>query len=136
MADLFTLTSPLMIRYPDNSRHVMVACFRHPHGILYFRPLWDQLPDGEGIQDVTGDLKGEGLWKVDEAVITVLGCQGANPQQAGEFADWTFHLQQCGEQYPLREDLENIARVRRVSSVNVCRARNGLQGCIHAMVHH
>jgi hypothetical protein len=38
MADLFTLTAPLMIRYPDDTRHVMVACFKHPDGIVYFRP--------------------------------------------------------------------------------------------------
>ena len=110
MADLFSLTVPLVIRYPDNSRHVMVGCFRHPDGIVYFRPYWDQLPGGEGIQHVTGVLKGEGPWKVGDAVITVLGCQGTNPEQAAEFADWKFHLEQCGEDYPTRDELQAIAR--------------------------
>ena len=67
----------------------MVACFQHPDGILYFRPFWDQLHDGEGIQIVTGEIKGEGPWKVGDAVVTVLGCQGTNPEQAAEFADWS-----------------------------------------------
>ena len=47
----------------------MVACFQHPDGILYFRPFWDQLHDGEGIQIVTGEIKGEGPWKVGDAVV-------------------------------------------------------------------
>jgi hypothetical protein len=110
MADLFALTTPLLIRYPDQSRHVMVACFRHPLGVLYFRPFWEQLPEGEGIQIAQGELQGEGPWKVGEAVVTVLGCQGAHPQQAAEFADWKFHLEQCGRHYPLREELQAIAR--------------------------
>jgi hypothetical protein len=79
MADLFTLTAPLLIRYPDNTRHVMVGCFRHPEGIVYFRPFWDQLPDREGTPLATGEFKGEGPWKVGSAVISLLGCQGTNP---------------------------------------------------------
>ena len=109
MADLFTLTAPLMIRYPDDSRHVMVACFRHPDGIVYFRPFWDRLPEGEGIQVVIGDLKGEGPWKVGDTVVTVLGCQGTNPEQAAEFADWKFHLEQRGEYCPTRDEFQAIA---------------------------
>lgn len=87
----------------------MVACFQHPDGILYFRPYWDQLRDGEGIQVVTGEIKGEGPWKVGDAVVTVLGCQGTNPEQAAEFADWKFHLEQRGERYPTRDELQTIA---------------------------
>ena len=87
----------------------MVACFQHPDGILYFRPFWDQLHDGEGVQTVTGEIKGEGPWKVGDAVVTVLGCQGTNPEQAAEFADWKFHFEQRGEQYPTRDELQIIA---------------------------
>ena len=87
----------------------MVACFQHPDGILYFRPFWDQLHDGEGTQIVTGEIKGEGPWKVGDAVVTVLGCQGTNPEQAAEFADWKFHLEQRGELYPTRDELQLIA---------------------------
>jgi len=49
LVDLFTLKAPLLIRFPDHTQHVMVACFQHPSGIVYFRPFWDQLRDGEGI---------------------------------------------------------------------------------------
>ena len=109
MADLFTLTVPLLIRFPDNTRHVMVACFRHPNGILYFRPFWNQLCDGEGIQLATGDIKGEGPWKVGDAVVSMPTRQSNTPEQAAEFADWKFHLEQHGEQYPTREELQTIA---------------------------
>ena len=88
----------------------MVGCFRHPDGVVYVRPFWDQLPEGEGIRLVIGDIKGEGPWKVGDAVVTVLGCQGTNPEQAAELAAWKFHLEQCGERYPTRDELETIAR--------------------------
>jgi hypothetical protein len=109
MADLVTLRSPLLIRYPDNTRHVMIACFRHPEGVLYFRPYWDQLPGTEGMVVVTGAVKGEGPWKVGDAVVTLLGCQGTHPEQAAEFADWKFYLEQHGESYPAREELRAVA---------------------------
>jgi len=110
MADLFTVTTPLLIRYPDETRHVMVACFRHADGIVYFRPYWDELPEGEGIRLASGDVRGEGPWKVGDAVVTVLGCQGTDPQQAAEFADWKFQLEQHGERHPTRDELAAIAR--------------------------
>ena len=116
MADLFTLTTPLLICYPDKIRHVMVACFPHANGIVYIRPYWNELPDGEGIQIARGDIRGEGPWKVGDAVITVLGCQGTHPEQAAEFADWKFSLEQHGERYPTRDELEVIARERGVLS--------------------
>ena len=114
MADLFTLTTPLLIRYPDNTRHVMVGYFKHPDGVVYFRPFWDQLPDEEGIQLAGGDVTGEGPWKVGTAVVTVLGCQGTNPDQAAELADWEFQLEQRGQNYPARHELEKIAREKGV----------------------
>ncbi len=103
---------PLLIRYSDDMRHVMVGCFRHPDGIVYVRPFWDELPDGEGVYVVNGDIKGEGPWKVGDAVVTVLGCQGTNPEEAGELADWKFQIEQRGECYPTRDELEAIVRGR------------------------
>ena len=109
MADLFSLTSPLLIRYPDNTRQVMIACFQHAEGVLYFRPYWDQLPGTEGIGLARGAVKGEGPWKVGDAVVTLLGCQGTHPEQAAEFADWKFYLEQHGEPYPAHEQLRAVA---------------------------
>jgi len=110
MADLFSITAPLLIRYPDDTRHVMVHCFTHPDGLVYFRTFWDRLPDSEGICLVRGELRGAGPWKAGNAVITVLGCHGTHPEQAAEYADWKFHLEQQGAGYPSRAELENMAR--------------------------
>ena len=109
MADLFTITSPLLIRYPDNTRHIMIACFQHPEGVLYFRPFWNHLPATEGIVLATGAVKGEGPWKVGDAVVTLLGCQGSHPEQAAEYADWQFFLEQRGETLPTRDELRAAA---------------------------
>jgi hypothetical protein len=110
MADLFSMTAPLLIRYPDGTRHVMVAQFPHPDGLVYFRTFWDQLPQQQGVQLVRGELRGTGPWKVGAAVITVLGCHGSNPDEAAEFSEWQFHLEQLGGGYPGREQLQQIAR--------------------------
>lgn len=109
MADLFSITAPLLIRYPDGTRHVMVAQFPHPDGLLYFRTFWDRLPRHQGVLLARGELRGSGPWKVGEAVVTVLGCHGSNPDEAAEFSAWQFHLEQLGGEYPGREQLQRIA---------------------------
>jgi hypothetical protein len=42
-------------------------------------------------------------------VVTLLGCQGTHPEQAAEFADWKFYLEQHGESYPAHEELRAVA---------------------------
>ena len=110
MADLFSLTAPLLIRYPDGTRHLMVERFAHPQGLLYFRAFWDQLAPGQGMVLVEGKLCGVGPWKAGAAVITVLGCEGTNPDEAAEFADWQMHREQLGPDYPDRERMLALAR--------------------------
>ena len=110
MADLFSVKAPLLIRYPDDAQHVMVHSFPHPDGLVYFRTFWDRLPKAEGIHLVRGELRGEGPWKVGEAVITLLGCQGTHPEQAAEYADWQFHLEQSGSSYPDRDELQKMVQ--------------------------
>jgi len=110
MADLFTLTAPLLIRYPDGTRHVMVERFALPRGLLYFRAFWDRLPPAQGMVLVEGEVHGDGPWKIGAAVVTVLGCQGTNPVEAAEYADWQFHRAQWGPDYPDREQLIERAR--------------------------
>jgi hypothetical protein len=109
MADLFSITAPLLIRYPDSTRHVMVAQFPHPEGVVYFRAFWDQLPLQQGVLLVRGELRGSGPWKVGAAVITVLGCHGTNPVEAAEYSAWQFHLEQLGDSYPDPAQLQKIA---------------------------
>jgi len=109
MADLFSATAPLLIRYPDGSVHVMVHRFPHAEGLLYFRTFWDRLPPAEGIVLARGEVRGEGPWKIGDAVVTLLGCQGSHPEQAAEYAEWQFHLAQQNEPYPDDEELIRLA---------------------------
>ena len=88
MADLFSVTVPLLIRYPDRSRDIMVDCLPHDEGVVYFRPFWDRMPLEEGIRLVRGEVRGDGPWKVGDATVTVLGCRGTDPEQAAEFSEW------------------------------------------------
>ena len=110
MADLFTVTAPLLIRFPDNSRDVMVDCLRHEKGLVYFRPFWDRMPPAEGVRLVTGKVRGDGPWKVGDAVVTVLGCQGTDPEHAAEFAEWQMYREQSGVSYPDKSALLQFAR--------------------------
>ena len=110
MADLFSVTAPLLIRFRDGRREVMVERFQHPDGLLYFKPFWDELAPAQGICVVFGEVRGEGPWKVGDAVVTVLGCQGTDPEQAALFAEWQQRLEQLGATYPGRDELYALAR--------------------------
>ena len=103
------MTVPLLIRYPDGRHDVMVDYLPHADGMVYFRPFWDRMSHAEGLQLVRGELRGEGPWKVGDAVVTVLGCHGTNPEQAAEFAEWQMYRQHAGSRYPDRAELQRIA---------------------------
>ena len=110
MADLFSVTAPLLIRYPDATRHIMVHRFLHPLGLVYFRPFWDRMPQAEGIILAQGEIRGNGPWKVGAAVVTLLGCHGSHPEHAAEYADWQLYLAQYRDDYPESEQLDALAR--------------------------
>jgi hypothetical protein len=110
MADLFSVTAPLMIRCPDGEKRVMAEVFRHPKGLLYFDLFWDQLPRGSGIHVVTGEVRGDGPWKAGDCVVTLLGCQGSEPGLASEYAEWRWYLEQQAAAYPSPGELQEIAR--------------------------
>lgn len=110
MADLFSVTAPLLIRFPDASRDVMVDCLPHAGGLVYFRPFWDRMPLAEGVRFVAGEVRGEGPWKVGDSVVTVLGCRGTDPEQAAEYAEWQLYREQIGDNYPDEDALLQFAR--------------------------
>lgn len=73
MADLFAVTAPLLVHYPDNTFHLVADIFPHPNGIVYFEPYWyEKGPDTA--HTITGMLQGEGPWKVGEIIIRLLSC--------------------------------------------------------------
>jgi hypothetical protein len=112
MAELFRVTAPLMIRCPDGVPLVMAELFRHPRGLLYFELYWDRLPATRGIHLVEGEIRGEGPWKAGDCVISVLGCQGTHPALAAEFAGWRAYLEERGDAFPSRAEIERLARDR------------------------
>jgi hypothetical protein len=110
MADLFSVTAPLLIRYPDGRRELMVERLAHPAGLVYFRPFRDRQEAVQAVRLVEGEVRGDGPWKVGAAVVTVLGCHGSDPEAAAEYADWQQHRAQFADDYPDREALGAIAR--------------------------
>lgn len=108
--DLTKIPSPLTIRYPDGTRHLMVEKFPHPEGILYFEPFWHWPEHGEGIHLVRGPVRGVGPWKIGDAVVTVTGCQGSDPEMALQLARWQEHLACCDGEYAPRAHILEAAR--------------------------
>ena len=109
MADLFSMKAPLMIRFANGDKHIMAEYFRHPEGLLFFDVFWNQ-SDDSAIHLVKGEYKGEGPWKVGDAVISVLGCHGSDPELASLFSEWQTFMQMAGEQYPSENDIRSMAR--------------------------
>lgn len=111
MAELFSVTAPLLLRCRDGREWVMVERFAHPDGLLFFELFWESGERGSGIHVMPGPIKGDGPWKVGDCVVTVLGCQGANPQLAGAYAGWQAQRQADDrDSYPCREDVIALAR--------------------------
>jgi hypothetical protein len=44
MNKIFTLKSPLYIKYPNGETRVIEEIFQHPKGILYFELFWEKDP--------------------------------------------------------------------------------------------
>ena len=60
---------------------------------------------------IVGEVTGEGPWKVGGCVITVLGCQGTDPELALPYLRWRDYLEQAGpEDYPPQAQIRDIAR--------------------------
>ncbi|UCC56214.1 MAG: hypothetical protein JSU75_00045 [Gammaproteobacteria bacterium] len=110
MADIFTVTAPLLLRLPDTTLCVIAEIFRHPQGLLYFDLYWDRQPGAESIHLLDGEIHGEGPWKAGGCVITLLGCHGSHPEQAAEYAAWQSYVAQRGSEFPSRERIEALAR--------------------------
>lgn len=73
MADLFSVTAPLMIKQSSGSEYVMAEIYPHPEGLVFFELFW--LERGTpAVHVVKGDIEGEGPWKVGDAIVRVLSC--------------------------------------------------------------
>lgn len=108
--NIFSVTAPLMVRLPDNTRFVVAEMFPHENGLLFFEPFWHQMQNGQGIHVAEGILKGDGPWKIGDAVINVAGCHGTDPEIAASVADWQEYLQACDGYYMSKDDILAAAR--------------------------
>ena len=111
MADLFSMKSPLMIRFPNGEKRIMAEYFKHPNGLLFFDVFWNQ-SDESAIHLVEGEYKGEGPWKIGDAVINVLGCHGTDPELATLFSEWLTYMQMAGDEYPAEDKIKELAQTK------------------------
>ncbi len=117
MADLFSVTAPLAIRFRDGSRQIMVERLTYNGGVLFLAPFWTETGIEAALHFVPGPVRGDGPWKVGDAVVTVLGCQGTDPHLASEFAAWQDLLEQLGTGYPERDQIEQLMRSHAAQAV-------------------
>jgi len=89
-----------------------VACFRHPLGLLVLEAFWHLKRPDEAAHLLRGELHGDGPWRIGDCVITVLGCQGTDPDLADQFAAWRDYLQSpaAAQAYPPPAQIQDIAR--------------------------
>ncbi|RMG28297.1 MAG: hypothetical protein D6721_08800 [Gammaproteobacteria bacterium] len=112
MADLFSVTAPLQVRLPDGTRHILAERFplKGQAGLVYFEVFWHfRVPAASAIHRIEGEIRGEGPWKVGEAVFTLVGCQGTDPEMATLLAEWRDYLAQGAPGYPDRDRLLRLA---------------------------
>lgn len=110
MADLFTVTAPLAIRYPNGERHYLPKVYKHPKGVLCFNRYWHQKGPDEGTQLIKGWLEGDGPWKIGGYVISVLACHNTVACPAEEYSEWKAYLQNNPGEYPPEPLIDAIAK--------------------------
>ena len=110
MADLFSVTAPLTLRSPDGDTKVIAACFPLPQGLLYFDLYWHLGKVTETTHILTGDLLGDGPWKIDGHILNVLGCHGTNAELANAYQQWSTYLDTAQADYPPEPLIAAIAR--------------------------
>lgn len=109
MADLFSMTAPLVFRDPDGSERLAAAVFPHPEGVLVFDLYWHAGDPAQTTRVLRGRVQGEGPWKVGAVVIRLLGCQGTDAELAQAWQDWQACIQ-ASEDYPPAPLVAAIAR--------------------------
>lgn len=125
MADLFTVTAPLAIRLSDGRKEVVVEKLSYNEGLIYLPPFWPEMEPEESVRYVPGPIKGDGPWKVGDAVVTVLACHGTDAQLASDFSNWQTYLMQVDAAYPQREEIDKFMKVHaaRAAGPDLCDPR-------------
>jgi len=96
MANIFTLTAPLLVRYPDGEQRLIADKFTHPQGMFYVEPFWLESKPPV-VHLLTGDVKGEGPWKIGDVIVRLLSC--GDTEQSMQWAQWQQFLSSCPEHH-------------------------------------
>lgn len=123
MADLFSITAPLAIRFPNGEKQIMIERIAYKDGLAFLPTFWTEHGIAHSLRIIAGPIKGEGPWKIGDAVIAVLGCHGTDPDLAREYSYWQNQLDQRGDRYPDREEIARRIRFELGANQlgNVCR---------------
>ena len=71
MADLFSVTAPLAIRFRDtDEKQIMVARLPYNNGLLFLPTFWTDMQPQQALRYVPGPIEGDGPWKVGNAIVT------------------------------------------------------------------
>ncbi len=112
MVDLFSVTAPLAIRFASGEKQIMTEHLAYGGGLLFLPVFWTETGIDEALRFVPGPIKGDGPWKVGEAVVTVLACHGTDAELANDFSCWQTHLLQLGDAYPARDKIQKMMKTR------------------------
>jgi len=125
MADLFTVTAPLAIRFSSGEKQIMIERLAYRDGLLFLPAFWPETGIDKALRFVAGPIKGDGPWKVGDAVVTVLACHGTDAGLANDFSCWQTLLMQMGEAYPPRDKIEKMMKTyaATVANINDCHPR-------------
>ncbi|WP_457673094.1 hypothetical protein [Thiolapillus sp.] len=110
MAQIDTVTAPLVIRFSPNEEKVVARAFSHPRGLVYFDLFWHLSTPDEAVHLIRGKLQGEGPWRVADARIRILGCAATDPHLQEQYLPWQAYLEQNPDRYPPEEQIRKIAR--------------------------
>jgi hypothetical protein len=107
MADLFSVTAPLVIRFKESGeKQIMLERIAYNDGLLFLPTFWTDAGVDRALRYVPGPIEGEGPWKVGNAIVTVLACHGTDAELANDFSCWQSRLLELGEAYPAKQDIE------------------------------
>ncbi len=119
MADLFSVTAPLVIRFPNDEKIIMVERIAYDDGLLFLPTFWIETGIENALRFVGGPIKGDGPWKVGDAVVAVLACHGTDATVANDFSCWQSYLAQVSEQYPSSDEIKEQMKLRAATIADV-----------------
>jgi hypothetical protein len=120
MADLFSVTAPLAIRFRDSGeKQVMIERLPYHNGLVFLPTFWTDTGVKGALRYVAGPIEGDGPWKVGNAVVTVLACHGTDAELANDFGCWRARLMQLGDTYPDKETIHKEMKIHAAKAASL-----------------